>query len=137
MPLVVANKESLHGGKMVANIRQHSDWNINALEVVLKDDSTTLETGLFRIWRLGPKDLHERVAALTAIRDINERYSQIRFHTTKELLSLVTNLIRREGKANIVLYDLQAMLRSADENNLYLWNETGVAVTENEVLNAR
>lgn len=122
----------------MADIRQHSDWNINALEVVLKDDSTTLETGLssFRTWRLGPKDLHERVAALRAIRDMNERYSQIRFHTTKELLSLVTNLIRREGKANIVLYGLQAMLRSADENNLYLWNETGVAVTENEVLNA-
>jgi hypothetical protein len=120
----------------VANIRQHSDWNINTLEVVLKDDSTTLETGLspFRTRRLDPEDLHERVAALRAIRDMNEGNSQIRFHTTKELLSLVTNLIRREDKANIVLYDLQAMLRSADEDNLYLWNETGVAVTE--VLNA-
>jgi hypothetical protein len=117
--------------KKVANIGQHLDLNINALEVVLKDDPTTLETGLspFRTWRLGPKDLHERVAALRAMRDMNERYSQIRFHTTKELLSLVTNLIRREGKANIVLYDLQAMLRSADENNLYLWIETGVTVT--------
>jgi hypothetical protein len=127
----------LLGGKTVANIRQHSDLNINALEIVLKDDSTTLETGLspFRTWRLGPKDLHETHAALKAIRDMNARYFHIRVHTTKELLSLVTDLIRREGKANIVLYDLQAMLRSTDENNLYLSNETGVAVTENEVLN--
>jgi hypothetical protein len=114
----------------VANTGQHSDWNLNALEAVLTDDPTTLETGLlsFRTWSLSPEELNERAAALRAIRDMNERYSPIRIQTTKELLSLVTNLIRREGKANMALYDLQAMLRSADESNLYLWNETGVAV---------
>jgi hypothetical protein len=115
---------------VIASNERNPRWSKNALLHILQSEPTTPEMGLSKHYTWGfdsAVELQVVFAELAAVRETNDRFAKVQFMSRTELMSLVDGLVRRDRKADIFAFALQAELKSAEnEHTLYLWNETGV-----------